>query len=236
MASAASDESLPQYRSISLWAILAIVLALASGLAVVITMFVAVALAAVLVAVIALAKIAANSETLSGRRLALAALFLAVFFAIFAPARLWMRAQLLQQRAQQLAEAFLDLLHERKFQEAHQLSTLKLHVAPPPTEMSEASLEPDKLTPEDLREFEKTQTIQNIKRIDHQFSYQFEAVEPGASSTEYETFVLRYRIVPDASTGKEPFRVWITVVRELERRSGLPNWKITDMQHFYKRK
>src|SRR5262245_27286585 len=124
MSSATSDQSLPQYRSISWTAILAFLLALLSAVAVVNLLCLAFAVAAAGLSLFALQQISARPEVLSGRSLAMAALLLSVFIMVFAPARMAMRSWILQERGQELAVAFLDLLQQGKSYEAHQLSKL----------------------------------------------------------------------------------------------------------------
>jgi len=231
MSSAWSDGTLPQYRSISWAAVLAFFLGLASALAVFNVLCVAIAIAAAGLSLIALWQISAKPDIFSGRGLALIALFLSVFFMIFAPARLAMRSRVLQQRGQQLAEAFLDLLKEGKTYEAHQLANLKRRGPGPP---SDPAADPNKLTADDYRWFEETQTVQQVERINHKFDYHLELVEPSRTYSQMEIFVFRYRIVPNASPGQNPFPVWITVGREVDRKSGTPAWRIMDVQHVYK--
>jgi len=224
-----SDETLPQYRSISWAAVLAFGMGLVSFVSLFNPLCVAIAVAAAGLSLIALRQISAKPEILSGRGLALAALFLSVFFMIFAPARMAMRSRLLQQRGKQLADAFLSLLKEGKTYDAHQLSNLK-H----PSQAPDVDADPNKLTTEDFRGFEETHVIQAIKRIDQKFAYYLEGMEPSRTYSELEIFVFRYRLVPETTTGKRPFPVWITVARQKDRKSGAITWKIADVQENYK--
>ena len=226
-----SDGSLPQYRSISWAAIGAFALGLVSILAAFNPLCVVFAIAAAGLSLIALWQISAKPDVLSGRGLALIALFLSVFFMIFAPARVAMRSRVLQQRGQQLAEAFLGLLKEGKPYEAHQLSNLR-HRGPGRAPDSDA--DPSKLTTEDFQGFEKTAVIQAITRLEDKFDFQLEGVEPSRTYSAMEIFVFRYRLVPDVSTGKRPFPLWITVSRQMDRKSGTTTWKIVDVQDVYK--
>lgn len=231
MSWARSDDPLPQYRSVSWSAILAILLGLLSTVAIFNPLLVVVAVAGTGLSLFALWQVAAQPDVLSGRGLALTALFLSVFFMIFAPTRLGIRSRVLQQRGQELADTFLSLLKEGKVYDAHQLSNLK-HRSP--SQSPELAADPTKLTTEDLRGFEKTKTIQMIKDVEHKFSFNLEGVEPSRSYAEMEVFIFRYRLVPDASTGKKPFPLWIAVSRSVDRGSGTAIWKVIDVQHVYK--
>lgn len=231
MSWARSDDALPQYRSVSWAAIMAVILGFASILAVFNPLLVAVAVAATGLSLFALWQIAARPEVLSGRGLALTALFVSVFFMVFAPTRLGIRSRLVQRRGQELADAFLNLLKEGKAYEAHQLSNLK-HRSP--SQLPDMSADPNKLTDEDLRGFEETQTIQMIKRVENKFSFHLEGIEPSRNYTDMEIFIFRYRLVPDESTGKKPFPLWIAVGRTIDRGSGTPLWKVIEVQHVFK--
>jgi hypothetical protein len=47
-------------------------------------------------------------------------------------------------------------------------------------------------------------------------------------------FVLRYQVLPDPSTGKRPFPIWISVSRTPDPRTGQPKWDIYRMQDKFK--
>lgn len=231
---ASDDASISHYRSVSWAAILAMLLALASALAIANPLFLVLPLAALAASLYALRQIAANSELLTGRSLAIAALFLSIFFLVFAPARLWMRSRVVQEKGQELADAFLDLLQAGKLQEAHQLAQIK-YITPRPDESMTPGFDPKKLTPEDFREFEKTQTIRNMRRLEFKFTYRLEGVESGRAYGDSELLVLRYRIVPDSGDEKKSFPVWISVARTVEPSAGMATWKLVDMQHVLKK-
>jgi hypothetical protein len=231
MSWARSDDPLPQYRSVSWTAILAILLGLLSAVALFNPLLVAVAVAGTGLSLFALRQIAARPDVLSGRGLALAALFLSVFFMIFAPTRLGIRSRVLQQRGRELADTFLSLLKEGRTYDAHQLSNLKHRSSSQPPDLT---VDPNKLTTDDLRGFEETKTIQMIKDVEHKFSFYAEGVEPSRSYSDMDIFIFRYRLVPEASTGKRPFPLWIAVSRSVDRGSGTAIWKVIDVQHVFK--
>src|SRR5689334_16992757 len=136
MSTATESDSLPQYRSISSLAVLALLFGLAAPLALVNPLLLAVPLAAVVLALFALRQIAANIEILSGRGLALTALFLGVAILFYTPVRLYSRYEVLKGTARELAETYLKLLQQGKFEEAHQLAHLK-YVTPSPSSSPE---------------------------------------------------------------------------------------------------
>lgn len=232
MSSVESDKSLLQYRSLSWAAVLALLLALLSMVAVFNPLLVIVAFAGTGLSLIALRQIYSKPDVLSGRGVALAALFLSVFSLVFAPTRAVTRSRLLQQRAQQLAEAFLGYLQEGKTFDAHQLSNLK-HIdlsQPPP----EPGTDTSKLTKSDFQAFEEKEIIASIKAIQHHFSFRLEAIESQRTYNDMEVFIFRYRLDPDAGTGKKSFPVWITISRAMDRMTLIPSWRVIDVQKSYK--
>jgi hypothetical protein len=230
---AADGQTLPQYRSISSLAILALVLGIASSLALVNPLLLALPLATIALSLFALRQIAANPDIFSGRGMTLAALFLAIFFLVFAPARLWMRFQVIRGHAEELATTFLDLLQHGKLHEAHQLANIK-YISPSPDDTMDPTFDPKKLTLADFAKFQDTETIKNIKAIDSKFTYEAEGVEPSKGASDADVLVLRYKITPDPATKKPPFRVWITIVR-IRQEKGTPTWKLTDFKHQFKK-
>jgi len=233
MSTAAESDSLTQYRSISSLAVLALLFGLASPLALVNPLLLAVPVAAIVLAMFALRQIAANVEILSGQGLALVALFAGVGILVYTPVRLYTRNEVLNGTARQLAEAFLELLKQGKLQEAHQLANLK-YVTPSPGSPPEDFTNASKLTLEDFTKFRETPSIKNIEACQSKFEYRFDAVESTPARAGGNYFVLRYQLIPEASTGKPPFPIWISISRTPDVRTGLPKWKIYKMDHVFK--
>lgn len=235
MSQTVETERLPQYRSISSFAILALLFGLASPLAMTSPLLLIVPLVAVFLALFALRQIAANAEILSGRGPALIGLFLGVAMLVYPPVRQWTRYELLKGHAQELAEAFLDLLQQGKLEEAHQLSQLKF-VVPGPDSPPDQLANADKITPEDFDKFRETQSIKDIEAINSKFTYRFDAVELTPIEGEGDHFMLRYQLVPESTSSKRPFPMWISISRTKDLRTGEPMWKITSMQHTFRSK
>jgi len=218
-------QTLPQYRSVSPVAILALVLGLASPLALVNPTLLAIPLAGVVVAVVAMRRIDANAELLSGKGMALVALFLAVFFLVYTPARMWTRFQVLKGHATQLSDALVELLHEGKTYEAHQLSQLKLAAPDPSREIS------TELTGEDLRRFKELEIIRKIESLDRKFSYRLDGFESTPGSRSADLLSARYVMMPDPSTRRDSFPLWVVMSRQVDDRTGKVYWKITNVSH-----
>lgn len=234
MSSAVEDQAIAQYRSVHSLAILALLAALASPLVLVTPLLLVVPLAAAVLAVAALRKISANADIYSGRSLAVVALFLAVFFVAFVPARLWLRSEALKQRGRELAEAFLGLLHEGQLQEAHEFSKLKF-AAPNPGDTMQSGFDPKALTAEDFEAFKKIKAVQNMQACDFKFSYRFDGEEPTSAARGSDLLTLRYQIVPD-DPARRSFPVWISVQRSADSKTGMPTWTIQSLLDSPKKK
>lgn len=234
MSSAVEDQAITQYRSIHSLAIFALLAALASPLVLVTPLLLVIPLAAAALAVAALRKISANADIYSGRSFALAALFLAMFFVAFVPARLWLRSEALKQHGRQLAEAFLEKLHAGDLKTAHDFSKLKFAAAGPDESM-QPGFDPKALTAKDYEEFKKIKAIQTMQASDFKFSYHFDGIEPTAAARGSDLLTLRYQIVPDDSA-RRPFPLWITVQRNADPRTGMPSWSIQGLVDSPKKK
>lgn len=120
--SSLDDSPVLGYRRISVSAVIALVLGIASALALVHPFLWTVPAAAVVVAIFALRAIANESSMLTGRGLALTGLALALVFGMWAPARTLSRQWQLYHQARVFADEWLALVHEGKLYEAHQLT------------------------------------------------------------------------------------------------------------------
>jgi hypothetical protein len=221
--SAAAPEPLPQYRTVSTLAVLALLLGLASPLTLATPLLLAASVIAIVVSGLALRQIAANREIYSGQSLALCGLFLGVLFLAYTPVRLWLRYERLNSKAEQLAEEFLNRLQAGKYFEAQQLARLKF-VLPKPGEQTSG-----RLTDADFDEFKATSWMKNIAAINHQFTYRLDGLEPMPRFKDGDVLVMRYMIVPAAGIKKKPFPLWIHVTRVLDPKTHAPFWKIAQI-------
>jgi hypothetical protein len=110
------------YRTISGWAIAALVLGIFSGAAVLGPILWLIPVFGLAVSWISLRKIKNSEGQLSGGGVAVLGLLLALFFGAAGPARTITRRVWLESRAERFAQAFIDLLERDKPFAAHQLT------------------------------------------------------------------------------------------------------------------
>lgn len=116
------DGTVDEYRAVSGWAIAALILGLLSPLALVDVWLSVIPVAGIVVAVVALARIAWLAPALTGRKAALAGLFVAVLCASATAADQWFFWRSIDHEARQFAKAWFDFLSEDEPLKAHQLS------------------------------------------------------------------------------------------------------------------
>lgn len=109
---ASGEESLSSYRSLNRAAVLALILGISSVLSLIHWLLLIIAVAAILVAVIALRQIAARPDELLGRKLAIAAITLAVFFLSYGLTREFSRRNVMKQQAREHAEQWFQMLQK----------------------------------------------------------------------------------------------------------------------------
>lgn len=115
-------DELPEYRSVSGEAIVGLILALLSPLALVRTILIGIPIAAAVLCLVALWRIRASQGHRIGKMPAIVGLGLACLFAAAAPAQVIAYNRTLQARATPIAMAWLDALRHREPQKAHQLT------------------------------------------------------------------------------------------------------------------
>lgn len=119
----ATEAELPEYRALSGLAVVGFLLALSSALSFVYLGLVFLGAAAALCCVIALIRISASPTELSGRRLAIAGLVLAVFWTASGLAREVTRQRLLDVHSRKFAIHWFDYLKKGEPQKAFELKS-----------------------------------------------------------------------------------------------------------------
>lgn len=223
------DASLPQYRTISPLAVFALLLGIASPLALINPLLLIVPFVAAVTAWLALRSIANNPDILSGKGMAYVALFLAVLFIAYTPVRLWTRGQVLNSYARQLGDTFLKALQDGEIDKAHGISQIRSRSMNMRETM--ARTENDTYTDRDLEEFKNTPVIGRTLELDRKFSYTFLGFEPAPVGPTEDVMVMRYRIEPEPSTGKSPFDMYITATRRFDEHTGVSEWKMFNVSH-----
>ncbi len=119
--SAAPDDEIAKYRAMSVLAIAALLLGLASPAAVLVPLLWAVPICGAIVSAAALWRIARN-PFLTGRRLALCGLWLSVVFAVAGPTDWLVYRRLVRNEARRFAAVWFDDLQHGQPQKAYQLA------------------------------------------------------------------------------------------------------------------
>jgi hypothetical protein len=217
------------YRSVSGIAILGLLLGLASPLSLISPILLVVPLAALFASLMALLRISRAEEILSGRTLAYAGLFLATFFLSYLPVRHYFRSQSLARPAQQLGDAFLELVRQKQLHAAHQLMQPRFLLRDPNRPLVEYYAG-DEAAGKELKAFLESEAVEKILALDGHFDYQFESATTGTDHEGSDVLTLHYRLQPHGTTAKRPFPVWLVVVRSVDPLSNAPSWKLVEVR------
>jgi hypothetical protein len=212
------------YRSISPLGVAALLMGVASALAAVNPLLVVVPIVALILAIAGIRKIDANPDLLQGKPLCWIGAALAAFFLVYAPIHQWLRESVLEQRAQTVAEGFLDPLRRGQTKVAHEYSDLRF-----PDPLGKQPSDSNYDMNHDFEQFQKLPAVERLAKLDYRFDYQLEDYEPSRSSSEVQSFILRYRIIPRESGSTRSFPIWITVSRAVDQTSGRAKWRMVNV-------
>src|SRR5262245_11838169 len=157
--SARVEPEVVEYRSLSGWAMAALVLGLLSPAAIVAPILWLIPAMGFVAALIAMWSIAAAQGQKSGWYLAVLGLLLAIFFGVAGPARAITRNIWLQTRAERIAHVFVDLLRQAKPLEAHELTKLASQRKP----LAPNTLEQIQKNPDMKREYDRFLNCELVK-------------------------------------------------------------------------
>jgi hypothetical protein len=216
---------MPSYRAVSPWAILALLVGLASPLALASLLLWVVPLLGVCLSLGALRSIHAQREQLSGAGLARLGLFLSVLMLVYVPARVVQRSAVLQPPAIQLADTALELIREGKLHEAHHLSTRQFLSRNPDQPLADEYAGNEKLT-NAFERFRDGEAVAKLRQSGR-FTLRRELVESSVGSATTDNFLIRYRIQPEQET--RSFPLWVTVERLRENTSGEATWWLREL-------
>jgi hypothetical protein len=220
-------ENVANYRSLSVLALLSLVLGLFSTLSLVFTLFLGVVLLGLIVSLIALRQISLSEGRLAGRWAAVLGLILCVTCGVATMSRGAAIRYLRTSQAQQYARNWLSVLVAGKTTQAFR-GTLEGNQPPP---MPEPGMPPRTTTP--LDDFKNDELIKKIAaagedaKIDYAGTYEYVA----QSRRDY---FLRQRYVitpqPGSKARSKPIRVNVAVQRSRLRGDAKPRWLITKFE------
>lgn len=223
---AAEEVEVAAYRAVSMRAVVAALLGVLSFTAMVHPLLLVVPVLAVVAGALALRATAAQRAELSGRRLALAGLALALFFATAAVGRLISRDTVLITRARQVADAWLELARENRREEAYEMTLIPRHRQPKDADLAgyyAGSAERN----EELQEYFKVSPVRELFEHGGNGKLRFlQTVDAGRSFYYGDLVSLEY--VLEYRDGDAPQQLPLVVIAQRTRhaKTGRGQWVI----------
>ena len=215
------EADLQGYGAVSPLAVGALLLGLASFLAMSSLLLLVVPVLAVLIALFALRQIATSDGAFIGRTPAVIGLAAALLFASIAIATVVSRNHMLQSQAKAFGDAWVELVREGDLDRAHQLHLPSDGRQLPGTSL--ARFYNISETARDLRDaFFREALARQIIDLDPQVKLQSEVVESTVLD-ELEHIAIRYR----AASGNEPIDFMLVVEREQTDNGGI--WRVVQL-------
>jgi len=223
-----SDElTVAQYRTISWSAVIAVILGLASAVALVSPIFSPVAVAAVVVAILALRQIAASEGQLIGRAVAISGLCLATLFFGWGVGRYLTRQWALEENARRTADVWFQLIQSGRLREAYQFRLPAAARIMSPEALAEHYTQ-NQDAAQELAQFLANPLINELVSLKDRANVRYE----GARSTRnglVDRMVLKYTYErPAAPDHRQP--MWIHLTRQTDENSRRPEWEIEASQ------
>jgi len=221
-----SDEQpLAGYRSVSPLSILAVFMGLASALILTTPLLVVVPVAGIAVATVALRAIAVSGGQLAGRAPALCGLCLATFFLGLGMSQHLARQTVLEQRAREMSDVFLDLLMEGKSKEAHQFrqpASVRIIAPEAIAEHYEKNAEAAK----ELQSFVSSPGVKDLIVRGHEADVRFETIASTLHDGQSDMLVLAYSYSPSGSESKRQ-GLWVHINRKFDEATKRPQWDVS---------
>ena len=216
------------YRAISPLAIAAGILALASALALAHPVLWFVPAVAVALAVAALRSISANPDTLVGRKVALAALALALFFGAWAPTRLALERVVIPRQSRHFALYWLSLVREGRLYEAHQWTKSPSLRLPADVDLREY-YEADTYAKEDLGTFLSQEAVRALLKTGRGAQVRSVTTVSVETRGQESLSVLDYEIATPPQSAKRLI-VRIAVQRLESAGSDAAQWRVAEVR------
>lgn len=238
MSTAAHHDSLPEhpdsdlidYRPVSGWAVAAVLLGLASILALVHPLLWCVPMAGLTVSLIALRRIDRPEVRLLGRKAALVGLAFSVIYGVAAPVRLVSHNLWLKTRAERLGDDFVDALKAHKIDDAFAMtlqSAEKAASRKPAHAGSNEQVEPETQSPRDFflsqRPVDMLLKLGPSARVER-FSTQ---IQPSTDDI-HQPVAVYYRIIDPAKQSPEPVE-FVLQIEQITDGQGIERWWISRM-------
>lgn len=222
--SSLDETALASYQGVSIMAVLALLLGMASALALVHPFLWVVPPVAVVLSILAIRAIDAPDSNLTGRRLAIAGLALALLFGLWAPSRVLTRQWQLYRQARAFADDWLELIRQGELQAAHQLTLPHIERQKPGVSLEKIYSESDEAKNR-YQNFFGDKPAKTIAALGDEATYEYAGGNGVARETFSEHVALSYR-VRHAENGRErefPIRV---VLDRQEGKEGRFYWLV----------
>lgn len=226
--SSLDERPLSGYRGVSVAAVLAGLLGVASALALVHPLLWIVPLVTIVVALVALRAIQRDGSNLTGSGLALCGLALALLFGLWAPARLLSRQWQLYHQAQVYADEWLELIRQGKLHEAHQLALQPVERQPAGTKLEPIYGQSEQLTKR-YKTFYSESPLKKMAAAADKASYHFlggDGIAPPEHSTEQ--VALKYEMQYENAAQARSQTIRVVLDRE-ETENGSFVWRISEI-------
>jgi hypothetical protein len=219
------EKPLAEYRSVSGLAVAAALLGLVSAVVLVNPLLAPVPVAGLIAALVALRAIGNSGGQLVGRLPALVGLCLATFFLGWGLTAHLARQSLLEKRAKQAADGWLELLQNGKVEQAHQF-----RLSPASRLSSSEALaehyKNNKEAAEDLQVFKTGSGVRDLMTFGADAEVQFEGLASALKDGFSDILVLKYSY---ARPSGERQPMWVHVSRRHDEATKRPEWEVSGL-------
>jgi hypothetical protein len=217
-----------EYRSVSGWAVAALMLGLLSPAAIVAPILWLIPAIGLVAAIIAMWSISAAQGQKSGWYLALLGLLLAIFFGVAGPARAITRNIWLETRAERVAHVFVELLRQNKPLEAHELTRAASQRKP----LGPNALELIQKNPDTKREYDRFLSSELVKTLlewGETAQVDLSSVSFLGSNEHQDVLTVQYHIASKDAAKPLSLSGEIGLERTTELMTGSERWRVIPM-------
>lgn len=214
-----------EYRPLSVLCVVALLAGLASPLSLAHPLLVVVPLAAAVLALLALRSLATAAQPMTGQRLAVAGLCLAMLFFGWGIAKRLHHRAVVRASAREFAEDWLRVLAAGDRTRAHQLHVAREFRVDPHAPI-EQLYETKEDAMSDMGSFFASPAIQKFLAAGSSVEFRFVEVTRQSQNQLADIVVLKYEI-----KGEERFPMWITVRRTFRNARHDTDWELHAIEH-----
>jgi hypothetical protein len=217
------------YRSLQSLAVLTLVLGVLSCLALFSRLFWIVPLVTLILGVAALRLLAANPEKI-GRKAAIWGMALALLFGAWAPSRQLSRQWWLAGQARTYADAWMELVRQKKLREAHQLHGGVGQRVGEGVSLDEYYRK-DRYAQLNYDAFFVAEPLKTFSELTGAVQVEFERIEGSESSLGSDSVTVRYRVTYDRDGQQQVLPIRVILKRKLDDRTGDYQWFVESVQN-----